>query len=292
MCKFSIIIPTYNRADRLISAIDSVLNQTESDWELIIVDDGSTDDTAGQVAKYKDPRIKYFYKENEERAIARNFGINRALGDYITFLDSDDMYYSHYLSEALDLIALNPQAIWFHLAYEIQDEKGKILRQENNRKGDINETLVTGNHLSCIGVFVKAEVLAHHQFEEDPVIIGSEDYILWMRLSARHPLFYSNRICATMIQHSGRSVININEEKLEKRILQSMRIIQGDEAFQKIFGQAIGRFKAHRYIYLALHLALSKNRLKALKYLCLALKNSMKMIVSRKFVGVLMVFAR
>lgn len=292
MCKFSIIIPTYNRANRLTSAIDSVLKQTESDWELIIVDDGSTDDTAEQAAKYKDPRIKYFYKENEERAIARNFGIKQVLGNYITFLDSDDLYYSHYLAEALNLIALHPQAIWFHLAYEIQDEKGKILRQENNRKGEINETLVTGNHLSCIGIFVKAEVLALYQFEEDPVIIGSEDYILWMRLAARYPLFYSNQICSSMIQHSGRSVININEEKLEKRILQSMRIIQEDGAFRKNFGHALGQFKAHRFIYLALHLALSKNKLKALKYLYLALKNSMEMIITRKFVGVLMAFAR
>ena len=87
--KFSIIIPTYNRAAFLPKAIESVLAQTYTDWELIVVDDGSTDNTREVVAQYNDERIIYIYQENAERSAARNNGISQAKGDFICFMDSD-----------------------------------------------------------------------------------------------------------------------------------------------------------------------------------------------------------
>ena len=87
--KFSIIIPTYNRASFLPKAIESVLAQTYTEWELIIVDDGSTDNTKEVVSKYNDSRITYIYQKNAERSAARNNGILHANGNYICFMDSD-----------------------------------------------------------------------------------------------------------------------------------------------------------------------------------------------------------
>ena len=97
---FSIIIPTYNREKFIVKTIQSVLSQTYTNFELIIVDDGSTDNTEKFVRNVKDNRIKFFKKENKERGAARNYGTNKAKGDYITFLDSDDLLYSKYLEEA------------------------------------------------------------------------------------------------------------------------------------------------------------------------------------------------
>ncbi|MCS6985063.1 MAG: glycosyltransferase family 2 protein, partial [Leptospiraceae bacterium] len=77
---FSVILPTYNRASWLPRSIQSVLDQKFQDFELIIVDDGSTDNTREVVAHFSDPRIKYYYKENQERSAARNFGIRKASG--------------------------------------------------------------------------------------------------------------------------------------------------------------------------------------------------------------------
>ena len=88
----SVIIPTYNRADRLKRAIESVLNQTEDDLELIIVDDGSTDRTAETVKALDDPRIRYAYQENAGACAARNRGVSLARGAYIAFQDSDDCW--------------------------------------------------------------------------------------------------------------------------------------------------------------------------------------------------------
>ena len=90
MTNFSIITPTYNRAHTLPRAIESVLKQTFLYWELIIVDDGSIDNTKEVISKYNDERIKYIYQENRGVCSARNNGISKANGKYLTFLDSDD----------------------------------------------------------------------------------------------------------------------------------------------------------------------------------------------------------
>ncbi len=97
MGKISVVIPTYNREYLLGKSVLSVLNQTYGDFELIIVDDGSTDQTRAKVSGYQDSRIKYLYKENGGVSSARNLGINHASGEYIGFLDSDDSWPENFL---------------------------------------------------------------------------------------------------------------------------------------------------------------------------------------------------
>ena len=99
--KFSIILPTFNRANFITKAIESVINQTYKNWELIVIDDGSTDNTEEIIQKFikKEKRITYYYQKNQERSAARNNGIKRAKGDYICFLDSDDLYYPTHIDQ-------------------------------------------------------------------------------------------------------------------------------------------------------------------------------------------------
>ncbi|MCO6493521.1 MAG: glycosyltransferase family 2 protein [Phaeodactylibacter sp.] len=94
---FSVIIPTYNRANLLKKAMQSVLSQIFQDWELIIVDDGSTDNTAGLVQSFTDNRIRYFFQEHQERSTARNMGITHASGKYVCFMDDDDYFLEDHL---------------------------------------------------------------------------------------------------------------------------------------------------------------------------------------------------
>ncbi|MBK8348621.1 MAG: glycosyltransferase family 2 protein [Saprospiraceae bacterium] len=105
---FSIIIPTYNRAHTIRRPVDSIIAQTFTDWELIIVDDGSTDDTKEIVESYKDPRIRYVWQENQERSAARNHGISLAKGEWICFQDSDDKYLPEHLQVLYDGIQTYP----------------------------------------------------------------------------------------------------------------------------------------------------------------------------------------
>jgi len=96
---FTVIIPTYNRAKLLKKAIQSVIDQTIYNWELVVVDDGSTDDTKEVVTEFKDERIQYVFQEKKERSVARNIGIKKATGNYICFLDDDDYFLENHLDK-------------------------------------------------------------------------------------------------------------------------------------------------------------------------------------------------
>lgn len=107
---FSVIICTYNRAELLSRALDSLLNQSESDWEAIIIDDGSTDNTKEIVTQYseKNKSIKYFYHENHGSGYSKNEGLKNSSGQYITFLDSDDEYIPEHLVSRKNILLENP----------------------------------------------------------------------------------------------------------------------------------------------------------------------------------------
>ncbi|MEO6838849.1 MAG: glycosyltransferase family A protein [Ginsengibacter sp.] len=113
---FSIIVTTYNRSTLLKRALDSLVNQTEKDWEAIIVDDGSTDDTAFAVLPYLEigRKIKYVQQENAGYSCAKNTGIFLSKGKFITFLDSDDEYSSTHLELRKDILLNNPQVEFLH----------------------------------------------------------------------------------------------------------------------------------------------------------------------------------
>src|SRR5437868_10948529 len=101
---FSIIIPTYNRASVIKKTIDTTLNQSYPGYEVIVVDDGGTDNTEEVIRAIGNNKITYYKKENAERAAARNYGAAMAKGDYLTFVDSDDLLYQNYLETANDCI--------------------------------------------------------------------------------------------------------------------------------------------------------------------------------------------
>ena len=97
MPKVSVIIPTYNRRDVIMKTVESVLSQTEQDLEVIVVDDGSVDDTQSIIKNLNDNRVSYFYKTNGGPSSARNLGLSKANGKYLAFLDSDDFWPDNYL---------------------------------------------------------------------------------------------------------------------------------------------------------------------------------------------------
>jgi glycosyltransferase involved in cell wall biosynthesis len=130
---FSIIIPSYNRANLISRAIQSVIYQTYGNWELIIVDDGSTDNTEEAVRNFKEPRIKYFKKYHEERSIARNYGIEKANGTYLSFLDDDDYYLPEFLEEFYKKIALESYPVAVFMSEEIMSSgKNVVTKKFNN----------------------------------------------------------------------------------------------------------------------------------------------------------------
>jgi len=143
----SVIIPAYNRANIVRETVDSVLRQTYAQFEVIVVDDGSTDNTREVLATYRDPRVRYFYKTNGGLSSARNFGLSAATGEYIAFLDSDDVWRPWKLSAQVEIFRRHSDVgmSWSDMSSftddgTILDEGGfTVLLATFDEPGDIDE---------------------------------------------------------------------------------------------------------------------------------------------------------
>ncbi len=284
---FSIVIPTYNRAGVIGATIASVLGQSYANFEIIVVDDGSTDNTQDVVESIVDPRLKYHKKENEERAAARNAGRAMSKGDYVTFFDSDDLLLENHLRCAAEVIAKHSEPEVFHLGYEIRN----LVTCEISRMTPLpvvaNDRLIEGNRLSCNGVFVRKDIAELHPFNTERGLSGTEDYELWLRLASRYPIICDKRVTSVIIQHDERSVVNTNRTKLERRIEFLESSVFADDAFNARFGARVGEFKANNRLYIAVHLALMGERREAFRYLANALGCSPKALLNRALYGTL-----
>lgn len=177
----SVIIPTYNRDQLIRNAVQSVINQTYTNWELIIVDDGSTDKTREVVSEYieKDPRIRYFYKENGGQGSARNLGIRESKGDYIAFLDSDDEWEKTKLEKQIKILENNSNVDFCYTADKQINQNGQ---ETIKRFSGIDQKMLSFSKIAGIGISVPSSHLYKRKsfeviglFNEERDLIGLED---------------------------------------------------------------------------------------------------------------------
>jgi glycosyltransferase involved in cell wall biosynthesis len=283
---FSVIIPTYNRAHLIRKTIESVLGQQDRDFEVIVVDDGSRDNTAEVVGSIEDERISYFRKENAERAAARNYGTALARGRYLNFFDSDDLLYPQHLSAARRLIQERREPEIFHLGFEMRDAEGKLLSRVDALKGSLNEQLPRGNLLSCNGVFLRRDVALAFPFNEDRQLSASEDWELWLRLASRYEIYYSNEVTSIIVNHDERSVLGGTEAALLRRKDLTLKYLFEDAAFVEKYGRKRRVIENEFLSYMALHLALGGERVRARKYLVDSVRVQPSSIFRRRFLAV------
>ncbi|ANE52453.1 glycosyltransferase family 2 protein [Flavisolibacter tropicus] len=288
---FTVVIPTYNRAHLIGMTLKSVLTQTFTDFEVIVVDDGGKDDTEAVVKALGSNKVQYFRKENGERGAARNYGWQIANGEYVTFLDSDDLFYADHLQLAYEFMTqLQEKPKCFAQAYEIKDAHTDkvIVSAYQTTQPTINNVLVKGNILSCFGVFLKTELFEEVKFEEDRHFAGSEDWLLWLQLAARYPFFYNNAVSGALLEHDDRSVLSFNEQSLLFRTEHLKQKLGQDTAFLKTFGpRLLKKIHAHMLTYSSLHLAMSREKRKAIYYLQQALKTDYKEIFNRRCLAII-----
>jgi len=188
---FSVVIPTYNRADVLSRSVDSVLSQTYHNFELIIIDNGSTDGTQQWVSdNYQDDRIIYHYQKGSgSPASPRNTGISLAHGQWLCLLDSDDMWREGKLKCVYKAIQANADAdVICHnenIFFEETGNMGRILKYGPSSKEMYKEMLIFGNRLSTSATSIKVEFLKVNklQFNESDQYATVEDYDLWLNLA-------------------------------------------------------------------------------------------------------------
>jgi glycosyltransferase involved in cell wall biosynthesis len=185
----SVIIPTYNRGWILKETIDSVLAQDFTNFELIVVDDGSTDNTQGILNSYKKD-IVILRQDNKGVSSARNKGIASASGQFIAFLDSDDLWLSQKLSVQVDFFNTNPEALicqteekWIRNGIRVNPKK-----RHKKFSGDIFEPSLYLCLVSPSAVMIKRSL-----FEKtgmfDETLPACEDYDMWLRISCRYPVY-------------------------------------------------------------------------------------------------------
>jgi glycosyltransferase involved in cell wall biosynthesis len=207
--KVSVIIPTYNRAAYIADAIRSVQSQDHPEVEIIVADDGSTDDTLAIVAGFGETLLYLPLAHGGLPAATRNRGLAKATGDFVAFLDSDDLFLPHKLRLQLSVFLAHPEAgLVYSDGYYFRDDPtqptGRLLSGLPTPSGDVLPELIRGNFIMSPALLVRRSCLEEvGPFDEDPELRVSEDYELWLRVAARFPVFYAPDEVAAVRRHEG-----------------------------------------------------------------------------------------
>jgi glycosyltransferase involved in cell wall biosynthesis len=188
----SVIIPTYNRAEYLPKAVSSALAQEGVEVEVIVVDDGSTDDTAAVVEQHRScwgERVRYVWQENSERSIARNHGLRHARGEFVAFLDSDDLWTPGHARLCLAALRANPEAVAAYGEYGLMTADGRPIHKWVARPASTGKQFLRDLCLKRLILHPTEVVLRRTALTSDllfdPEIPGAEDWLLWVELASR-----------------------------------------------------------------------------------------------------------
>lgn len=218
MPKVSVIIPTYNREEYISETIESVLGQSFKDFEIIVVNDGSIDNTIKKLERFES-KIKLINQSNSERAVSRNNGVKNSNGKYIAFLDSDDLWFKNKLEKQVEILDDKKDIILTYgqsLRINEKSEKTKtVKRQKEGFSGKVFEQLLSRNFISSPTPVIKREY-----FEKtsgfSTKYIPYEDWEFWIRFSLLGNFYFIKEPLAYYRIHKEQSVQLVSAEKIEK----------------------------------------------------------------------------
>lgn len=193
--RVSVIIPTFNRKEWLAEAVDSVLNQTFREFEILVIDHGSTDGTRAMLAQRFSDRVRVVSISNcPLPACPRNAGIEVARGEYVAFLDSDDLWVPDKLALQVKALDRHPEYGWSYGNMKRfgskETKRGREVGCWQFRSGRVFDALLMGNFIPLCTVMVRRVCFSTvGVFDLDPLLRAAEDYELWLRLAARYPIW-------------------------------------------------------------------------------------------------------
>jgi len=290
MPKVSIVIPSYNMARYIGQAIESALNQTYGDREVIVVDDGSSDETPHLARSYI-PHIRYYWQENQGLVAARNQGIRLARGVYVSRLDADDVLCPDTIAQEVALMEAHPRVGLVHGQVYIIDEGGNICgfrkplaasRPTVLPSDEAFRWLLRRNRISVSTVMVRKSTL-DDLGELEQAFTGEdrgEDWEMWLHLAARHDIAYIPRPLAYRRQHTASITAQYSLEAMEvshRRILQAL-FSRPDLPYAKLEDIAyanLDRILARQAVYL-------RQRLLFWRYLARALKRKPRLLLENE----------
>jgi len=183
----SIIIPAYNAENYIRRAIESALNQTYKNIEIFVVDDGSTDSTAQIIKSYKDPHIIYLYQKNQGQGRARNYAIEKSHGEYIAFLDADDIYLPEKIEQEVQFLTNNPQyqIAYCNMLHFYADKPGKFFRKKYQYySGDILDNLLNSVFLNLSTIMISRKLWNKAVGSLSEKRYYSEDWEMFLKIAA------------------------------------------------------------------------------------------------------------
>jgi len=271
--KVSVIIPTYNREKFLERAINSVLSQSLKDYEIIIIDDASTDNTSN-IVKSEYPKLKLItLKQNKGAAVARNEGIKKAKGKYIAFLDSDDIWHKNHLKILVKELEKNPDAILSYCDYvEIKENKKTIYHKEPINKKDLKYSMLFGTFITSLSLVVisKDKLIKAGLFNESLRI--SEDAELYLRLLNHGKFIHIKEILTTKYSQHDNLIHNYKLYTKEKS--KEIDIVLSKKENKK-YKHLKNKLKAHHLLTLAEYKIMKEKDIYAVSYLIISsLKHS------------------
>lgn len=231
---FSVVIPLYNKAKHIEHTLNSVFAQAFSDYEVIVVDDGSTDDGANIVKTFKDTRLNLFSKENQGVSVARNYGVSKAQGQYIAFLDADDIWMPHHLQDLKHLIDEYPYCGLYCKAYEkdyfgITTIKGSYKHIPEHFKGIVKDyfscSLIDSIAWTSAVAIPKDIFLAIEGF--DPNLRSGQDTDLWIRTALKYHVAFDTKISVK------RNITNTPHLSTSKNRRDRLKIIEKNKVFER-----------------------------------------------------------
>jgi len=219
----SIIVPAYNAADTIVETMESALGQTFADFELLVIDDGSMDNTGEIVSSIRDPRVRLLKSVNNGPAASRNLGIRAASAELIAFLDADDLWLPNKLERQVQALNRDSEAILAYCWTDCIDEQGRFLQHGSHvrAEGKVYNLLVSRNFIDngsnplvrrrafdAVGLF-------------DEAFRSAEDWDMWQRLAWQFPF-----VCVPEVEVLYRVRASSNSSSVERQVEQSLAILQ------------------------------------------------------------------
>lgn len=206
--RFSVVIPLYNKGIHVVHALESVLAQTFEDFEILVVDDGSKDDSLQYAKSVDSPKIRVFHQKNQGVSVARNVGIENAKGEYIAFLDADDVWHPNYLETIHKLTQMYAQSDIFVTAYEVlmKDGKKNLSARLEPEEGCLESYWLTLSQkydfVWTSATTIRREALIKAGMFKPGEMIG-QDLDMWARVARLNPhVAYSSKVCVTYTRNA------------------------------------------------------------------------------------------
>ena len=240
MVYFSIIIPLFNKENHIENTLKSILKQTYTNYEIIIVNDGSKDGSESKVLNFKDSRIQLYNQKNQGAAMARNLGIEKAKYDYIAFLDADDLWMENHLETLSALIQDFPNAGIYASRYQLIFKEGKISIPKFYGISDDFYGIVPDYFDASLNYAVATSssiVVPKYIFEKignfKTKISSGQDVDMWIRIASKYPVAISAKITASYLHYIENSlsktpildkkIKDFNDYKLEEEANSSLK---------------------------------------------------------------------